>query len=275
MVSIMKCIISAPIACLVEPGDVERAHRPAGLGERLAARRATAPPPDRRWCGRPSRRGRQPRRAPDRCGCRCRPSAARSTVIRCSRGPSMNSCSWLCWSSGPRQAIGVVPSPFLPRLSAHSCTNQRREAAEPVGIGHHHLHADAALAAPARRPAPRRAPARQAIGSGRGSMPSTTSSRRRARIARDIEAARHRRQQADVGQRREAAADAGVMIEQRNADAPRTAARRPLLAAGAAGSVDAEEQLRDASLRARRPDHRVERRHAPAPASPACRPTSR
>ena len=47
-----------------------------------------------------------------------------TTVNNLSRGPPMNSCTWLCWSTGPSAATGVVPLPFLPRLSAHSCTYQ-------------------------------------------------------------------------------------------------------------------------------------------------------
>ena len=48
-----------------------------------------------------------------------------TTVNSLSRGPPMKSWSWLCWSTGPSAAIGVVPRPALPRLSAHSCTYQR------------------------------------------------------------------------------------------------------------------------------------------------------
>ncbi len=35
-------------------------------------------------------------------------------------------------------AIGVVPLPSLPRLSAQSCTYHLVNSAEPVRIGHHH-----------------------------------------------------------------------------------------------------------------------------------------
>ena len=71
-------------------------------------------------------------------------SAAVSTrrkVTVLSAGPSMNSCTWLCWSVAPTLAIGVGPTcrpsaSTLPSDSAHNCTNHgaRSRSASLYGI---------------------------------------------------------------------------------------------------------------------------------------------
>ncbi len=143
--------------------------------------------------------------------------------------------------------MGLVPSPCLPRLSAQSWTYHFGEAPEAVGVGHHHEGVDATLLRQRYRRS--RAESRRACGRRhrRPAWRATTGERRRGFSWRRGRA--HGGQKPDVGEAREAAADAGVMVE--NGDA--VALEQRPQAVGLAGLRrlgDAEEQRRDLVLEA-------------------------
>ena len=201
-----------PDAPLVKPGEIEGAHRPAGLPQRLAARPRPAPRRGRRPCGRRGSRGRPWRRARATCAGPSPAEGARTMLIRCSRGPSMNSCSWLCWSTGPRQAIGRRALAVLAEALRPQLREPVREAPEPVGVGHHHLRRGCR----ARAPAPRRSPRPSAGAKPRGDLAAISASTTSRAPARTARASRPR---AIAGSRptlvkhREAPADARVVVE--------------------------------------------------------------
>ena len=136
-------------------------------------------------------------------------------LIRCSCGPSMNSCSWLCWSTGPSAATGAVPWPSFAEALRPQLREPGAQASEPVRVGHHHLDLDAALAGEA--DGDRRAHRGREAARGFGGQQRIDHLAGAGAHGVRVEAARHGRQQADVGQDRVAAADAGVMVEEGDA----------------------------------------------------------
>ena len=191
------------------------------------------------------------------------------TVNSLSRGPAMKSCSWLCWSTGPargdrRRALAVLAEAFGPELHVPA-----REALEPVGIGHHHRDGLALM-----RDRQRGADARRARRPVRAS-PASASARGGAGADRvDVEAERCCRQEADIGQHREAAADTGIVLEHRDLVFVAAATRRPLALAALGRLGEAEEKVGDAHAEPGRL-HRRQRGGESASGSRRCRRTSR
>jgi uncharacterized membrane-anchored protein len=109
-----------------------------------------------------------------------------------------------------RRALALLAQALRPQLHEPG-----GKAAETVGIWHHHLHPDAARLRQSDR---KRGAERRRIGDRQRPRAQAVDDHPRAPPDRGhVESARHRRQQSDVGQDREATADARMMIEQRNA----------------------------------------------------------
>ena len=116
-----------------------------------------------------------------------------------------------------RGALAVLAQALGPELHVPA-----REAFEPVGIGHH--HGDALAARLARSATASAAPT--AAGTSAGGRRSSTGASAAAapvRMAVDVEAEHGGGQQAHIGEHGKAAADAGVVVEHRNADGRRAA----------------------------------------------------
>ena len=103
-----------------------------------------------------------------------------------------------------RRALAVLAEAFGPELHVPA-----GEALQPVGIGHHHRDRSCCAASATASAAP------TAAGTSAGGLPASTGASASAAPCADradVEPADRRRQQADIGQHREAAADAGIVI---------------------------------------------------------------
>ena len=118
-----------------------------------------------------------------------------------SNGPSMKSCTWLCWSVAPTAASGVGPTCTVRAVAVHPLAQALGpelaiplgELAQAVGVGHQHVNprAEVGVGRPVERGVERRRVLQQVVrlgpldrAAGAGEQPL------------DVDADQRRRQQA-------------------------------------------------------------------------------
>ena len=151
----------------------------------------------------------------------------------------MKSWSWLCWSTGPSADRGRAPAglaeAFGPQLHIPA-----GEAFEPIRIGHQYR--DRLRFGGGERHIERRADGGRDLSGGTARQHRRKRHGGAAAERGDVEAGHRRRQQADIGQHREAAAHIGVVIEHGDAMAGEKIAQA-IAPAGDRRLGDAEEDF--------------------------------